>query len=161
MKTFCILLLILIPGLIIGQENSGNLSDGSNVELTALGFSKVVNLNFEQALSKVKSELKTEGFGVLTEVDVKATMKNKLEVDFKSYHILGVCNPPLAHKSLIAEEQIGLMLPCKFIVYVNKENKTVVAAVDPAKMMQNIENEKLMEVAKIVQQKFKKVLDNL
>lgn len=161
MKTFCILLLLIVPGLIIGQENSGNLSDVSNVELTALGFSKVVKLNFEQALSKVKSELKKEGFGVLTEVDVKATMKNKLDVDFKPYHILGVCNPPLAHKSLLAEEQIGLMLPCKFIVYVNQDNKTVVAAVDPAKMMQNIENEKLMEVAKIVQQKFKRVLGNL
>jgi uncharacterized protein (DUF302 family) len=153
--------LLIVPVLIFGQSKNSKSGTMSQLTETDLGFDKIIDLTFEQALTKVKQELKKEGFGVLTEVDVKATMKNKLDVDFRPYQILGVCNPPLAHKSLMAEEQIGLMLPCKFIVYVNKKNKTVVAAVDPAKMMQNIENEKLTEVAKIVQQKFKKVLENI
>jgi uncharacterized protein (DUF302 family) len=125
---------------------------------TDLGYSKVLELDFEQALQKVKSELKKEGFGILTEVDVQATMKKKLDIDYKPYHILGACNPALANQAIQAEPQIGLMLPCKLIVYVDEEGKTVVAAVDPVRMMQDVNSEELSKVAEIVQEKFRKVL---
>jgi uncharacterized protein (DUF302 family) len=149
---------ILLPAFILG----GSLKDNSSlVEHTAIGFSKTIDLDFETALTKVKAELKKEGFGVLTEVDVSATMKKKLDVDFRPYHILGVCNPPLAHKSIQAEEQIGLLLPCKFIVYVNDNEQTVVAAADPVKMMAGLSNENLTEIANSVQAKFMKVLEIL
>ncbi|MEX2189140.1 MAG: DUF302 domain-containing protein, partial [Bacteroidota bacterium] len=81
------------------------------------GFSKTVNLSFDQTVEKVTEELKKEGFGVLTTIDVKETLKKKLDVDFKRYTILGACNPPFAHKALQAEEEIGLLLPCNVIVY--------------------------------------------
>jgi uncharacterized protein (DUF302 family) len=129
------------------------------VETTILGFSKTVDLSYETALIKVKEELKKEGFGILTEIDVQATMKKKLDMDYRPYTIIGACNPPLAHKALQAEAQIGLMLPCKFIVYVDETDKTVIAAVDPAKMMQGIENKGLAEVAATVRDKFKKVME--
>ncbi len=86
------------------------------MEQTNYGFSKVVNLGYEEAIGKVTEELKKEGFGVLTEIDIKETLKKKLDVEFKPYKILGACNPPFAYKSLQAEEQIGLMLPCNVIV---------------------------------------------
>lgn len=158
MKHYLLLLLLFVPILLLAQNEK---SDVIPVEETILGFSKTLDLEFEQALDRVKSELQKEGFGVLTEVDVKAVMKKKLDIDYRPYQILGVCNPPLAHQSLQAEEMIGLMLPCKFIVYVNKENKTVVAAVDPAKMMSGLENEKLLQVAQKVQAKFRKVMEML
>jgi uncharacterized protein (DUF302 family) len=94
------------------------------------GISKTISLSFENAVEKVTEELKKEGFGVLTTIDVKATMKQKLGVDFTKYVILGACNPPFAHQSLLAEEQIGLLLPCNVIVY-EKEGTTVVSAFDP------------------------------
>ena len=125
------------------------------------GFSKVVNLGYDEAIEKVTDELKKEGFGVLTEIDVKATLKKKLAVDFKPYKILGACNPPFAYKALQSEEQIGLMLPCNVIVYVNDEGKTVVAAVDPIASMQAVKNESLGEVAETIQGKLKKVISNL
>jgi uncharacterized protein (DUF302 family) len=152
---------LILPGVILSQSSDPDSLKNDQLQITELGFSKIVDLPFEQALTKVKAELKKEGFGILTEVDVRATMKKKLDVDFRPYQILGACNPPLAHKALQSEIQIGLMLPCKFIIYVNDDNQTVVAAVDPAKMMQNIDNESLTEVAKTVQGKFKKVLTNL
>ncbi len=128
---------------------------------TSYGFSKVVNLGYDEAIEKVTDELKKEGFGVLTEIDVKATLKKKLDVDFKPYKILGACNPPFAYKALQSEEQIGLMLPCNVIVYVNDEGKTVVAAVDPIASMQAVKNESLGEVAETIQGKLKKVISNL
>ena len=97
------------------------------MEKTNYGFWKTVNLGFEEAITKVTEELKKEGFGILTEIDVTATFKNKLDVDFKPYKILGACNPPNAYKALQAEEQIGLMLPCNVIVYVDDNDKTNVA----------------------------------
>jgi uncharacterized protein (DUF302 family) len=99
------------------------------MKITSYGFSKVVNLSYDKAIEKVTEELKKEGFGVLTEIDVKETLKKKLDVDFKPYKILGACNPPNAYKALQAEEQIGLMLPCNVIVYVNDNVETVVAAI--------------------------------
>ena len=101
------------------------------VKHTSYSFSRVVKMDFETALERVNAELTKEGFGILTEIDVAATLKKKLDVDFKPYKILGACNPPFAYKSLQAEEQIGLMLPCNVIVYVNENDETVVAAVDP------------------------------
>ena len=148
--------LFVVVSLIL-MSSSGFAEDGIITE-TKLGLSKVVAMPFDEALQKVKKELKNEGFGILTEVDVKATMKSKLDIDYRPYHILGACNPPLAHKALQAEEQVGLLLPCKVIVYVDQKDRTVVAIVDPVKMMQDLDNDNLGEVAKTVLDKFKKVL---
>ena len=128
---------------------------------TTYGFSKVVNLGYDEAIEKVTDELKKEGFGVLTEIDVKATLKKKLDVDFKLYKILGACNPPFAYKALQSEEQIGLMLPCNVIVYVNNNDETVVAAIDPIASMQAVKNETLGEVAATIQSKLKNVINSL
>ena len=106
-------------------------------------------------------ELKKEGFGILTEIDVKATLKKKLNVDFKPYRILGACNPPFAYKSLLAEEQIGLMLPCNVIVYINDNGETVVAAVDPIASMKAIDNPELGEVAETIQGKLKSIIERV
>lgn len=125
------------------------------------GFSKVVDLGYEEAIEKVTEELKKEGFGILTEIDVKETLKEKLDVDFKPYKILGACNPPFAYKSLQAEGQIGLMLPCNVIVYVNDDNETIVAAIDPIASMQAVKNDTLGEVAETIQSKLKKVVERL
>ena len=157
-KLLPFLLILLLPAFVI----SGNLPEQESLlKETSIGFSKVVNMDFEKALESVKAELKKEKFGVLTEVNVKDVMKKKLDVDFRPYQILGVCNPSLALKSLTAEEEIGLLLPCKFIVYVNEHNQTIIAAVDPLKMMQSIDNDALSEVARIVQGKFRDVLNRL
>ena len=121
-------------------------------------FSVTLNRSFDEAVESVTAELMKEGFGILTEIDFAGTIKKKLDIDRPAYKILGACNPPLAHQALQADKQIGLMLPCKFIVYVNDDKKTVVAAVDPVRMMQDIKNEQLEKVAKTVQEKFKKVL---
>jgi uncharacterized protein (DUF302 family) len=144
-----------------GQTQQSDQLKSPEFVKSEIGFSIIFDLSFEEMLSKVKAELKKEGFGILTEVDVKATLKEKLDEEVRPYHILGACNPTLAHQALQAEPQIGLMLPCKFIVYVDEDDKTVVSAVDPVKMMENIENEKLAEVAKTVQKKFINVLASL
>lgn len=157
-KLLYFLIILSVPLFVLSENRPQGTND---LTQTTIGFSKVVDMDFETALEKVKAELKKEKFGVLTEVNVKDVMRKKLDVDFRPYQILGVCNPPLAHKSLTAEEEIGLLLPCKFIVYVNKNNETVIAAVDPLKMMQGIENEALSEVAKVVQGKFRDVLNRL
>lgn len=131
------------------------------MEQTNYGFAKVVNLNYDKAIEKVTDELKKEGFGVLTEIDVKETLKKKLDVDFKLYKILGACNPPFAYKALQSEEQIGLMLPCNVIVYVNDKNETVVAAINPIASMQAVKNDKLSDVAEAIQGKLKNVINSL
>lgn len=125
------------------------------------GFSKVIDLGFDEAIEKVTEELKKEGFGILTEIDVKETLKKKLDVDFKPYKILGACNPPFAYKALQAEEQIGLMLPCNVIVYVNDNSETVVSAINPIASMQAVKNDNLGEVAETIQSKLKNVIDSL
>jgi uncharacterized protein (DUF302 family) len=131
------------------------------MEQTNYGFTKIVNLGYEETIEKVTEELKKEGFGVLTEIDVKATLKKKLDVDFKPYKILGACNPQFAHKALQVEEQIGLLLPCNVIVYVNDNNATVVATINPIVSMQAVKNEKLGEIAETIQSKLKNVISNL
>ena len=124
------------------------------------GFSKTVDLSFEDTINKVTEELKKEGFGVLTTIDVKDTLKNKIDVDFKKYTILGACNPPFAHKALLAEEEIGLLLPCNVIVY-EKEGKSAVSFFDPSLMAKVVENETLHPIAEEVRGKLQKVFDSI
>ena len=121
------------------------------------GFSKSVDMSYEQAIEKVTAELKKEGFGVLTFIDVKETLKQKINVDFKKYAILGACNPPIAHKALQEEEQLGLLLPCNVIVY-EKEGKTIVSIFDPMVMTWIIENDQMKPIATEVQEKLQRVL---
>ena len=124
------------------------------------GFSKTVDLSFEDTINKVTEELKKEGFGILTTIDVKDTLKNKIDVDFKKYTILGACNPPLAHKALQAEEEIGLLLPCNVIVY-EKEGKSAVSVFDPSLMTKVVENENLNPIAEEVKEKLQRVFDSI
>jgi uncharacterized protein (DUF302 family) len=131
------------------------------MEQTSYGFSKVVNYSYDEAIEKVTDLLKSEGFGVLTEIDVKATLKKKLDVDFRPYKILGACNPPSAYKALQNEEQIGLMLPCNVIVYQNDKNEIVVAAIDPIASMMAVNNDKLEGIAMGIHAKLKKVIEDL
>ncbi len=124
------------------------------------GFSKTVDLSFEDTINKVTEELKKEGFGILTTIDVKETLKNKIDVDFKKYTILGACNPTLAHKALQAEEEIGLLLPCNVIVY-EKEGKTAVSVFDPSLMSKVVENENLDSIAEEVKEMLLRVFDSI
>lgn len=125
------------------------------------GFSKTIDQSYETAIEKVKAALKEEGFGVLTNIDVKETLKTKLDIDFRKYVILGACNPPLAYKTLQAETEIGLLLPCNVIVYENDEGKSVVSAVDPIKMVSVVGNSDLDEIAKEVSEKLRNVIKNM
>ena len=124
-------------------------------------FSKEIDLSFEDAISHVTEELKKEGFGVLTEIDVKATLKKKLDADFRNYRILGACNPPFAHQALLAEPQIGLMLPCNVVVQDGENGKTLVSAIDPLASMKAVDNSTLGEVAEQVRSKLQRVIENL
>ena len=124
-------------------------------------FSKTLDLSFDEAINRVTDELKKEGFGVLTEIDVKATLKKKLDVDFRNYRILGACNPPLAHQALQAEPHIGLMLPCNVVVQEGENGQTIVSAIDPVASMQAVENESLGKVAGQVRPKLQKVIESL
>lgn len=124
-------------------------------------YSKIIEDSFENTLRKTEVALKQEGFGILTEIDVKETLKKKLDVNFKKYKILGACNPPYAYKALKAEDKIGAMLPCNVIVIEQEENKIEVAAVDPVSSMQAVENVNLSSIANEIQTKLKKVVDSL
>ena len=124
-------------------------------------FAKEIDLGFDDAIIHVTEELKKEGFGVLTEIDVKATLKKKLDADFRNYRILGACNPPFAHQALLAEPQIGLMLPCNVVVQEGENGKTLVSAIDPIASMQAVDNPSLGEIAEQVQAKLKKVIESL
>jgi len=124
-------------------------------------FSKNLSMSFDEAIVRVTGELKKEGFGILTEIDVKETLKKKLDVDFKKYRILGACNPPFAYKALQAEDKIGLMLPCNVIIQEISEGKIEVSAIDPVASMQAVANPKLLEVAEQVRVKLQKVINNL
>ncbi len=124
-------------------------------------FSATMDVPFDDAIDKVIDELKKEGFGVLTDIDVKATLKKKLDVDYHKYRILGACNPPFAYKALQAENKIGTMLPCNVIVQETEDGKVEVAAVDPVASMQAIQNSELRDIANQIQAKLKKVIDSL
>ena len=121
------------------------------------GFSKTVDMSYEQTIERVTAELKKEGFGVLTSIDVKETLKQKINVDFKKYTILGACNPPIAHKALQEEEELGLLLPCNVIVY-EKDDKTRVSIFDPMVMAWIMENDQMKPIATEVQEKLQRVL---
>ena len=124
-------------------------------------FSTILDTDFDQSIEKVTEELKKEGFGILTEIDVKETFKKKLDVDFRKYRILGACNPTMAHKAIQAESRIGTMLPCNVIVQELENGKTEVSAVDPVASMQAVDNEGLAPIAAQVRDKLKKVISSL
>jgi uncharacterized protein (DUF302 family) len=124
-------------------------------------FNKIVDMTFDEAIDKATEELKKEGFGVLTEIDVTAALKKKINVDFRKYRILGACNPYFAHKALLVEDKIGTMLPCNVIVQEREDGKIEVAAIDPIASMQSIKNESLGEIAEKVQSKLKQVVENI
>lgn len=126
------------------------------------GISTTLNLPYDQAVAKTTEALKAEGFGVLTEIDVKTTMKKKLDADFRRYVILGACNPPLAHRALSSELELGLLLPCNVIVYENDEGGSVVSAMDPQVVIGSVVKNPAMEtVAREVTARLHRVIDSL
>lgn len=124
-------------------------------------FSKKKEGTFDEVLEKVTAVLKEEGFGILTQIDVKETLKKKLDVDFRKYMILGACNPPFAYKALQAEDKIGTMLPCNVIVQEISQGDIEVAAIDPVASMQAVDNPGLWPIAEQVQEKLKRVVNSL
>ncbi len=124
-------------------------------------FETKVRGPFDEVTEKVKEALKAQGFGVLTEIDVRATLKKKLEVDFRPYVILGACNPPYAYRALSIVDKVGTMLPCNVVVQEKEEGVVEVAAVDPVASMQAIQNEALEEVANEIRAKLQKVIQSL
>lgn len=124
-------------------------------------FSKKIQGSFDEALQMVTASLKAEGFGILTEIDVKETLKKKLDVDFHRYKILGACNPTFAYKALQTEDKIGIMLPCNVIVQEKKEGEIEIAAVDPVASMKAIKNPELFSIAQQVREKLRKVVKSL
>ena len=124
------------------------------------GLSKKVDLSYEDAIVKVTEELKKDGFGILTEIDVKATLKKKLDVDVDKYIILGACNPGFAHQALQIENELGLLLPCNTIIY-EKEGEVFVSIMNPEIMSSVVDNEKLVEIANDVKNILQKVLDRV
>lgn len=129
--------------------------------MTSFGMRKQLTITYDEALIAVPEALKTEGFGVLTEIDIAATLKKKLDVDFRRYKILGACNPPLAHKALTAELEIGLMLPCNVVVYEGDDGKAVVLAIDPVSTIASIGVPALADIAATVQAKLAAVVAKL
>jgi len=123
-----------------------------------LGLAKTTDLSYEQAIAKVTEELKKEGFGVLTEIDVKETLKKKLNVDFRPYKILGACNPSLAHQALEKEVELGMFLPCNVIVYRSNDGRTVVSAVDPKVALGRLDRPLLEPIADEVGARLKRVI---
>jgi uncharacterized protein (DUF302 family) len=129
--------------------------------MTTFGIRKPLQATYDEALARVPEALKSEGFGVLTEIDVQNTLKQKLGVDFRRYKILGACNPPLAHSALQAELEIGVMLPCNVVVYEGDDGKAVVLAMDPTRTMAGAGNPKLAELAETVKEKLTRALARL
>lgn len=124
------------------------------------GFIKEVEISLEEAVRKVTEELKKEGFGILTKIDVQDKFREKLGIEFNKYVILGACNPSSAHKAILAEENIGLMLPCNVIVY-EKGNKTIISIIKPTVAMGMIDNEELREIAEKIEKKLGDVIDSI
>ena len=123
-------------------------------------FNKVLSGNFDEALARVTEALKKEGFGILSEIDIQVKMKEKLGIDFRRYVILGACSPPNAYRALLAEENIGLMLPCNVIVY-EKDGRSVVSVIKPTVAMQMIQNEELGKIAREVEDLLKRAFDSM
>jgi len=124
-------------------------------------FTKTLTTSFDEAITRVIAELKKEDFGILTDIDVRETLKKKIDVDFRPYRILGACNPSFAHKALQAEDKIGTMLPCNVIVQEHARGNVEVSAVDPLASMQAIQNPNLRDIAEQVRTKLRSVVDGL
>ena len=124
-------------------------------------FSKTLKITFDEAVAKVTEELKKGGFGIISKIDVKETLKKKLNVDFRKYKILGACNPPFSYRALQVEDKIGLMMPCNVIVQELPGGKVEVAAINPVASMAAVNNPKLRDVGMEVSAKLKAVIDNL
>ncbi len=124
-------------------------------------FNKTVKLSFEESVKQVTEELRKEGFGIMSEIDVKEALRKKLGVDFRNYRILGACNPSFAHQALLKEDKIGTMLPCNVIVQETAEGQVEVAAIDPVASMMAVDNPELGEIAEQVRSRLKKVIDSL
>ncbi len=122
-------------------------------------YARTVNLSFDEAIERVTETLKEEGFGILTEIDVKETLKKKLDVDFRPYRILGACNPPFAYKALQTENHVGTMLPCNVVVQELPSGEVEIAAIDPVASMQAIDNPGLKEIAEEIRQKLRRAVD--
>jgi len=129
--------------------------------VASFGIQKTLDIDFDGALAKIPEALKAEGFGVLTEIDVKATLKKKIDVDFRRYRILGACNPPFAHKALQHSLDVGMLMPCNVIVYETDDGKTVVSAVDPMQTMAAQGDPEMAPLAEAVRQKLQRVVDSL
>lgn len=125
------------------------------------GYSRVVDRTFDEAIERITEELATEGFGILTRIDVKSTLKKKLDADVRPYVILGACNPVVAHQALSMEAELGLLLPCNVIVYENEDGGTVVAAVDAQKMLGVVDNPGLAEAAESVNSMLRAAVDRV
>ncbi len=124
-------------------------------------YARTFDCNFEEAIEKITATLMEEGFGILTKIDVRETLKKKLDVDFRNYMILGACNPPFAHKALQAEDKIGAMLPCNVIVQDITDGKVEIAVVDPVASMQAVKNAELNDITLTIQRKLKAALDRI
>jgi len=124
-------------------------------------FSTTLDQSFDAAIENVTAELKEEGFGILTEIDVKQALKEKIDVDFRNYRILGACNPPFAYQALQAEDKIGTMLPCNVIVQDTDDGRVEVAAIDPLASMQAIDNPQLQEIAEEIRGRLRRVVERL
>jgi uncharacterized protein (DUF302 family) len=133
----------------------------SGVQQTRYGLRTTVALPYDDAVTAVREALTQEGFGVLTEIDVRATLKKKLDVDFQPYVILGACNPPLAHRALSAEPDIGLLLPCNVVVYAPPGEATVVAALDPVEQLKLSGNTAIEPVAQEVRARLERVIESV
>jgi uncharacterized protein (DUF302 family) len=129
--------------------------------MTELGFEISLPISYESAIEKVTEALKAEGFGVLTSIDVKETMKKKLDVDFRKYAILGACNPSLAHRALSARPEVGLLLPCNVVVYETEPGQSLVSLVDPITMLGVIQDAALESVAAEARQRLQRVAESL
>ena len=124
-------------------------------------ITKISDSSYEDLLEKIPVELKKEGFGVLTEIDVKETLKKKIDVDFRKYKILGACNPPFAYKALSAEDKLGVMLPCNIIVQEKEDGKVEVSAINPMVSMQSVNNPELLPIAEQVSSALQRVIEQL
>jgi uncharacterized protein (DUF302 family) len=124
-------------------------------------FSKILAANFDDSVQRTIDALKEEGFGIITEIDVKETFAKKLGIEFRDYRILGACNPALAHEALSIEDKVGTMLPCNVVVQETEDGLTEVAAIDPVASMQAIDNPRLKDAARLVRDKLKMVIERL